>query len=455
VTATTCRTLVGGLGLPGLRDLDAGRQFVRYAEQFDWPEGVVVEDLSCAAHLVLHRLQELDPARVVLVGAAARGEGRPGTVRRYRLGTAAPDPLRVHAGLAGSMGGFVDLDHTIGVVRHWGALPADTVVIEVEPADTSLGPGFSDEVAVAFDRILDLVREEAASAVPVHAAAPARQGAPVAPVAPVSPVAAVSPGSPARPRRGPATLLEVAERVRADREVANAVRRVRASLPVTPRVPGLSVACRLRAFAGGLAARGTWFDFMPLGGAWLGVAIGEVDERGLEAAVAVSHLRAATRAHASAAGRSPVRVVEAVDRLVADTALGRMASLLYLAADGSTGEVRLASAGHCPPLLRDPDGQVEAIVAGRAERLGADRRGRGVPEVILKLRPGSSLLLYSAGMPARPRTGAESGFERLCRAVAGGPADAEALCDHVLDHCLTGARRTGDAALVTLSRPPT
>ncbi len=80
---TRCRALVAGFGRPGMRDLDYGRQLVRYLEGLDWPDGVVVEDLSYAAPLVLHRLQELEPAKVVLVGAAARDFDAPGTLRRW------------------------------------------------------------------------------------------------------------------------------------------------------------------------------------------------------------------------------------------------------------------------------------------------------------------------------------------------------------------------------------
>ena len=70
--------LVGGFGVPWQRDLDFGSRFVCWAEDLDWPAGVVVEDLSYSALHVLHRLQELRPSKVVVVTSAARGEDRPG-----------------------------------------------------------------------------------------------------------------------------------------------------------------------------------------------------------------------------------------------------------------------------------------------------------------------------------------------------------------------------------------
>jgi hydrogenase maturation protease len=152
--------LVGGIGLPWLRDLDFGTQFVRRVEHLEWPEGVVVEDLSYAAHRVLHRLQDLKPAKVILVGAMPRDIDPPGTVRRYLLDLTPPSDDEVHERLTEAVGGIIDLDHTLAVVRYWNALPAGTVVIEVEPGDRSFGLGFSDEVEAAVEPVVRMVRAE-------------------------------------------------------------------------------------------------------------------------------------------------------------------------------------------------------------------------------------------------------------------------------------------------------
>jgi hydrogenase maturation protease len=145
-----------------MRDLDFGRQVVEYLQQLEWPEGVVVEDLSCSAPLVLHRLQELRPAKVVLLGAVARDLDPPATLRRYRADLTPPEPAALHRSVEESVMGMVDLDHTLAMARHWGGLPVDTVVIEVEPAEASFGLGFSEELAGCLDPILEMVREELA-----------------------------------------------------------------------------------------------------------------------------------------------------------------------------------------------------------------------------------------------------------------------------------------------------
>jgi hydrogenase maturation protease len=154
--------LVGGIGLPWLRDLDFGTQFLRRIEDEQWPDDVIIEDISYAAHRVLHLLQDLRPAKVVLVGAMPRGIDPPGTIRRYVLDLTPPPDEEVHERLTEAVGGIIDLDHTLAVVRYWKAFPADTVVIEVEPGDKSFGLGFSVEVEAAVDEVLAMVHQEVA-----------------------------------------------------------------------------------------------------------------------------------------------------------------------------------------------------------------------------------------------------------------------------------------------------
>ncbi|MBA2280421.1 MAG: hydrogenase maturation protease [Actinomycetota bacterium] len=162
--------LVGGIGLPWLRDLDFGTQFVRRIESLTWPPNVVVEDLSYAAHRVLHLLQELEPVKVILVGAMPRKLDEPGTIRRYRLDLEPPDDIEVHERLTEAIGGIIDLDHTLAVVRYWGAFPEDTIVIEVEPGDDTFGLGFSDPVEASVEAVLAMIRDEVGAAPAVPAA---------------------------------------------------------------------------------------------------------------------------------------------------------------------------------------------------------------------------------------------------------------------------------------------
>ena len=157
-----CRAavLVGGFGLPWQRDLDFGSRFVCCVEDFDWPEGVVVEDLSCSALLVLERLRELQPSKLIVITSRPRDEDRPGTLRRYRIDSEPPPPEEVHEHLAEAVAGTIDLEQTLAIARYWCAIPSESVIFEVEPRDTHLGPGLSEEVASSIDTVLAAVRAE-------------------------------------------------------------------------------------------------------------------------------------------------------------------------------------------------------------------------------------------------------------------------------------------------------
>jgi len=151
--------LVAGVGNPWLGDLDFGSRFIWRVQELPWPDDVVLEDAAYAAYRALHRLQELGPRRAVFVAGYPRGDP-PGTVRRYRPERDLPDPGEVHARLQEAVGGVIDLEHTLVVLRHFRALPADTVVVETEAVEADFGTVLSPAVEESFERVLAAVRQE-------------------------------------------------------------------------------------------------------------------------------------------------------------------------------------------------------------------------------------------------------------------------------------------------------
>jgi hydrogenase maturation protease len=443
-TTTRCRALVAGFGRPGMRDLDFGRQLVRYLEGLGWPEGVVVEDASYAALLVLHRLQELEPAKVVLVGAVPRGFDPPGALRRYRLDPEPPPPEEVQTALEESVQGVVDLDHTLAVARQWGGLPAETVVIEVEPADCSFGLGFSETLAAAFDAIVAMVRDELGEAGPdtdvfdPNGVGLSTGGATAA--AALSDEAAVAPSE---------ALMDLV-RYAHDHEQVRLVQAHRGVPLLDGRLAptGLDVAGRSRPWGVTLDGGADWFDLIPLEDGWIGVVIGDVGGRGVEAAGTMADLRAAVRAYAVLDGHSPAQLVSHLDHLVTVTSQGEGTSLLYLALHPPTGELRLGNAGHCPPLVVGGSGESWFLRDALAGPLGAPRAARA--EATLRMGTGSTLLLFSDGLVQGENRRMAEGLERLRGAARAATWSADDLCDRVLEVCTAGLRRDGDISLLAL-----
>ncbi|HJV08964.1 MAG TPA: SpoIIE family protein phosphatase [Acidimicrobiales bacterium] len=390
------RGFVGSFGRPGMRDLDFGRQLVECLQELDLPAGVVVEILPCSAPLVLNRLQELRPARVVLLGAVARGDDA-GTVRRYRL---------VDMSL-------VDLDHTLAFARQWGGLPADTVVIEVEPDEIELAPGFSDALAGAFDPVLDMVREELDD-LPEEPPAPA-----------------------------PAEVDQWNDLV----TYAHDHQRSRRSRSSPAPVEGVDLAGRVRPWGVFTESGGDWFDAIPLAGDKIGIVVGDVPGRGVEMAVAMSELRAAVQAYVVMDGTAPAAVVGHLDRLARATGVGRDARLIYAVLDPA-GVVELVNAGGCPPLLLEPIAGTRFVDDAMSVPVGEAGGDRPVATLDLGLR--STLLLYTGGLVESRKVPRAIGMERLRQVAGEAPFALDALCDRVLSACTDGLRRDDDICLLAV-----
>ena len=160
-TEIAARVLVGGVGYTNLRDLSAGPTLVDRLRRAEWPRGVDVEDLSAGAIHLVHELQSRRPyTRAVLVAAVARGR-EAGSIheRRWEHPVVPRDEVQERVGEA--LTGVISLDALLVVLDHFGALPADTTVIEVEPVDLGWGEGFSPPVASAIPVLEARVRAAA------------------------------------------------------------------------------------------------------------------------------------------------------------------------------------------------------------------------------------------------------------------------------------------------------
>src|SRR5262245_38429260 len=156
------RVIVAGVGYRNLRDHSAGVEVADRLAGRAWPAEVVVEDLSYNPIAVGQRLED-EPAdrrfeRAIVVGAVERGR-EPGTVTAYRWDGVLPGDGEIHRAVTEAVTGVIALDNTLIVTRHFGALPDDVIVVEVEPAEHEFGDTLGDAVADAFDGLYALVAE--------------------------------------------------------------------------------------------------------------------------------------------------------------------------------------------------------------------------------------------------------------------------------------------------------
>jgi hydrogenase maturation protease len=155
------RVIVAGIGYRNLRDHSIGVMVADRLAAREWIEDVVVEDLSYNPIAVMQRLED-EPTdrrfeRAIVVGAVERGDRPPGTVTAYRWDRVLPCDEEIQRAVTEAVTGVIALDNTLVVTCHFGGLPDDVVVVEVEPGVQEFGETFSDAVAPAVDRVCDLV----------------------------------------------------------------------------------------------------------------------------------------------------------------------------------------------------------------------------------------------------------------------------------------------------------
>jgi sigma-B regulation protein RsbU (phosphoserine phosphatase) len=208
---------------------------------------------------------------------------------------------------------------------------------------------------------------------------------------------------------------EIAERERRRRELEIA-REVQERLfpQEYPPVPGLALAGACRP---ALAIGGDYYDFVPLPGGRLGIAIGDISGKGIPAALLMATLRAFLRGQ-TVRGRGDLSglIADLSGLVYESSAPNRYATFFYADYDPASRRLVYVNAGHNPPLL------LRGTAAGEAqvERLDAGGPVIGLlPECSytqaeVELRAGDLLVAFTDGVSeAMTAAHEEWGEERL------------------------------------------
>ncbi|MER5879506.1 SpoIIE family protein phosphatase [Streptomyces sp. NPDC001910] len=185
---------------------------------------------------------------------------------------------------------------------------------------------------------------------------------------------------------------------------------------------------------------GDWFDVIPLSGARVGLVVGDVVGHGITAAATMGRLRTAVQTLADME-LPPDELLAHLDDLVLrlseekthDEAAGQNgsassflgATCLYAVYDPVTRCCTMARAGHPPPVVVGPDGQVSfpELPAGPPLGLG----GMAFEAHEIELEENSLVGLYTDGLVEGDHD-MEQGMARLGELLAGPDQDLEALC---------------------------
>ncbi|MGW3264855.1 PAS domain S-box protein [Streptomyces sp. NPDC001056] len=229
----------------------------------------------------------------------------------------------------------------------------------------------------------------------------------------------------------------------------------RSLMGTPPALPGLDTASRYRPATQGAGVGGDWFDLIPLGAGRVGVLIGDVMGRGLEAAAVMGQLRSAAHALAKT-GMQPRQLMQALDTVVADLDVpDQLVTCCYLVVAPDAGTVTVCSAGHLPTLVVGPWEGVRALPAPVNAPLGVG--GVLYEQACSDIAPGATLVLYTDGLIETPGSDIEARVGELTAVLDTffpRSPNLEAAADHVLAELLPDADGHDDDVTLLFAQLP-
>ncbi|MER7834329.1 SpoIIE family protein phosphatase [Streptomyces sp. NPDC096040] len=190
---------------------------------------------------------------------------------------------------------------------------------------------------------------------------------------------------------------------------------------------------------------GDWFDVIELSGARVGLVVGDVVGHGINAAVTMGRLRTAVRTLADL-DLPPDGLLAHLDNTVRrmndedadgsdEDATAVSATCLYAVYDPITRQCTMARAGHPPPAIIDPQGQVTFPDLPAGAPLGLGLGLSAFESVEVELPEGSVLAFYTDGLVESRDDDIDVGLHRLDAALSLSESDRslEDLCSEVME----------------------
>ena len=207
------------------------------------------------------------------------------------------------------------------------------------------------------------------------------------------------------------------------------------------RSPGITLAARYLPGSVGVDVGGDWYDAIQLEDGRVGLVVGDVVGKGVQAAAMMGQLRNALRAFAFE-HTDPGEVVSRLGRLVDGMLEAPFATLAYLVVDPRTCRLRYAVAGHPPPLVVSPDGSAGFLEGGRTLPIGVD--GSATFETgDAELAEGATIVLYTDGLVERRGRSLDEGLGLLAGFASQSDGDPEELVETLIAELLGDGRETG------------
>jgi len=199
---------------------------------------------------------------------------------------------------------------------------------------------------------------------------------------------------------------------------------------------------------------GDLVDYLHVGDAGLGLALGDVAGKGLGAALCMARIQATLHAIADDFASLAALMTRMNHIVCRDGLPTRFSTLVYAEIGAGSGTVRLVNAGHYPPIVLS--GDRHAILKPGAPALGITKKSK-YAEQKMRLKKGDALLIYSDGVTdARNEKGMHFDDKRLLALLPGlknmSSAEMGEAIVGAVDRFVGEARPSDDLSLVIARR---
>lgn len=211
-----------------------------------------------------------------------------------------------------------------------------------------------------------------------------------------------------RRRHAEALALENRSLYREQRGISETLQR--ALLPrQLPEIAGVEMASLYLPGIAGLEVGGDWYSVISVDADRFAFVVGDVSGRGIRAATVMAPLRYTIRALAEL-GFAPEQILELAGREIDVSRDEHFATVLVGLVDNPSRQMRIANAGHLPPLLI-ANGRAEYLEIPTGPPLGVSTVAYGALDVSIPER--ATLIAFTDGLVERRDASLDAGLEAL------------------------------------------
>lgn len=217
-----------------------------------------------------------------------------------------------------------------------------------------------------------------------------------------------------------------------------------------PEAEGFAAAGRYLPAARSVGMGGDWFEGIVLPDGRYVTVVGDIAGHGIQAVGKMAQLRSVIGA--LAALDTSLDELFPLATTVGPTHDLTIASAVVASIDPKFSMLRYSCAGHPPPIVRHPDGEVVVLPDGRQPLLGIPMTARPAGDHPFPV--GSVLICYTDGLIERRGETIDDSVARLAATIGqlSPELDAEEMADAILFHCVPNRDQTDDIALVVVAR---